>query len=458
MFPRLAHLSVPLLIAGLLACGGGGTDPAQPPPTIAAFTATPASVSPGGASQLLATFSNGTGLITPGAHPVLSLQPLTVHPAADTTYTLTVTGSSGATATQSVTVRITAPAEPWTPTQLPDPVAARVKADLDHLADPALEGRLTGAPGCIQAASFIAQRMQEIGLGTINGPGMGGETPFHYTYLVPGRTFTSSNLVGVIPGSDPVLKDEYVIVSAHYDHIGRTSQGVVVPGANDNASGTAGILEAARLLIASSPHRSILFLAVSGEELGLYGSKAFVNSPPVPLEQIVADINLDMIGRGAPGAYHVTPAALPNKVTTLVRDARRAADFHGIPLSAGIDPYYAYSDQYSFGVKGIPTIFFHDGEDTDYHIPTDTADKIDYVKLVGFLKLTRDLAYVTANASGRPALVPASEYLGWTWGQPTMRQLRPWEGWLSLDAPLRIFRPADLLAPATGPSAPPAGR
>ncbi len=417
--------------------------PAQPGPLIQSFEANPKAIPPGGSSILTAVFQNGTGVVQPGNLAITSGVPLAVSCETTTTYSLTVTSASGATAQREVPLQVILAPEPWTPTNLPEPIAARMKAEVDHLADPALEGRMTGEPGCVQAATFIAGQMQAIGLSPINapvnGPGMGGESPFHFTYKVPYHGFNSSNLVGLIPGTDPVLKDEFIVFSAHYDHIGRDDYGVIVPGANDNASGVAGILEAARILLASNPKRSILFLAVSGEEMGLYGSAAFTAAPPFPVERIVANINLDMIGRGRAGQYYVTPAAISGKVTTLVKDTRRAAVHHAIPLSAGIDDFFKYSDHYSFATRGIPTVFLHDGEDQDYHVPGDTADKIDYQKMAELVRLAADVGYVTANAAERPQLVSEVEYKSWTWATFTRSAPKSWPAFLVPKHPIRSF-------------------
>lgn len=361
----------------------------------------------------MAVFQNGTGLVQPGNLAITSGVPLAVSCETTTTYRLTVTSASGATAQREAPLQVILAPEPWTPTNLPEPIAARMKSEVDRLADPAMEGRMTGEPGCVQAATFIAEQMQAIGLTPINGPGMGGESPFHFTYKVPYHGFNSSNLVGLIPGTDPVLKDEFIVFSAHYDHIGKDNYGVIVPGANDNASGVAGILEAARILLASHPKRSILFLAVSGEEMGLYGSAAFATAPPVPVERIVANINLDMIGRGQPGQYYVTPAAVAGKVTTLVKDTRR----------------------------NIPTVFLHDGEDQDYHVPGDTADKIDYPKMTELVRLAADVGYVTANAAERPQTVSEVEYKSWTWATFTRTAPKSWPAFLVPKYPIRSFDP-----------------
>lgn len=224
----------------------------------------------------------------------------------------------------------------------------------------------------------------------------------------------ASDLAGFIPGTDPGLKDEVVLVSAHHDHLGLAGE-VLHPGADDDASGTAGILEAARLLRKARPRRSILFLSVSGEENGLWGSQAFVSRPPLPLDRVVADLNLDMIGRGRPDELHVTPARIEGAVTTLTAEARRLGAAQGLPLSCGAESYWRRSDHFNFARKGIPAVFFFAGMHEDYHRPTDTPDKIDYRKLAKVVRLARDLALSVANAPDRPRPVPKEEYEAWDW-------------------------------------------
>lgn len=229
----------------------------------------------------------------------------------------------------------------------------------------------------------------------------------------------TSNVLGLVPGTDPKLKDEVVIVSAHHDHLGLHG-GKIHPGADDNGSGTAGILETARLLAHAKPKRTILFLSVSGEENGLFGSQAFTENPPLDLKRVVADLNLDMIGRGKPDELHVTPAKIPDAVTTLTAEARRIAEKQGLPLSCGAEGYWRRSDHFNFFKKGIPALFFFAGMHEDYHQPTDTPDKIDFAKMARIVKLTRELALSVANAPERPQPVAKEVYEAWTWAGAVM--------------------------------------
>lgn len=315
---------------------------------------------------------------------------------------------------------------------LPDPDPVRVKADLDYLCSPELEGRETGTAGAERAAGHVARRMQDLGLEPIVAGGFGGVTPFHYTWeYAPGLlrlararsgpgspgdgVDEASDLVGILPGRDPAVSGEYVFISAHFDHLG-DQDGTLYPGADDDASGTAGLLEVMRLLRDAGPRRTIAFLAASGEEEGLLGSEAFLAGPPVALSAIKADINLDMIGRGRKGELHVMPARRQGFVTTLTRDARTISARYGITLSAGIEDYWQDSDHYSFARRKIPAICFNTGLHADYHQPTDTPDKIDYDRLTTVVKIVRDLALETANAEAAPAVLPPAVWRAWMWG------------------------------------------
>jgi hypothetical protein len=222
------------------------------------------------------------------------------------------------------------------------------------------------------------------------------------------------NLVGLVPGTDPVLKKEIIIVSAHHDHLG-IHEGKVFYGADDNGSGTTGIIELSRLVAHSKPKRTILFLSVSGEENGLLGSEAFIANPPVDLARVKADINLDMIGRGKDEELHVTPAKIDGAVTTLTLEARKAAEKRGIALGAGAEMYWQRSDHYNFVKKGIPAMFFFAGMHEDYHQATDTVDKINFPKMARIVDLTRDIVLAVANAKEAPKPVAKEVYEAWTW-------------------------------------------
>ncbi len=224
------------------------------------------------------------------------------------------------------------------------------------------------------------------------------------------------NVAAVLRGTDPRLRDEYVILSAHMDHVGvgRPVDGdSIYNGADDNASGTAGLLEVAQafasLPASERPRRSIIFLHVSGEEKGLLGSRWYADNPTVPIEQIVANINVDMIGRNSPDSVIVIGKTYSSLGTVVNRvNAARPE----LRLIAADDPwpeerFFFRSDHFNFARREIPSIFFFTGVHEDYHRPSDTVEKIDFDKAE---RISRLLYYVTreiANDARRPTWDPA---------------------------------------------------
>ncbi|MEZ5965575.1 MAG: M28 family peptidase [Planctomycetota bacterium] len=224
------------------------------------------------------------------------------------------------------------------------------------------------------------------------------------------------NVVGCVEGSDPSLRDEAVVFSAHMDHMGTRIDGDAFNGADDNASGTSGLLELAEAVAkGSAPRRSVLFVSVSGEEEGLWGSHWFSENPTWELQKLVADVNIDMIGRVADlsGTHGIsmTPSYRHNEFNTLVRDAARLAQDLGITELTSGDTYYERSDHYNFARKGVPVVFFCDGEHEDYHRVTDHADKLDFAKMERVTRLAYWVGIEAANAKGRPQRLGAQD--GW---------------------------------------------
>ena len=221
----------------------------------------------------------------------------------------------------------------------------------------------------------------------------------------------ADNILGLIPGSDPKLRDEVVIVSAHNDHIGTMKDGTVNNGADDNGSGTTTLMTAAAALAEQAPpRRTLLFLSVSGEEKGLLGSEWWCSHPTVPLDHVVADINIDMVGRNDPDAVGATPSPKHPDYNTLVTRAVELGPTVGLEITwnapkAGedtVDNYYQRSDHYNFASKGIPVVFFFSGVHEDYHRPTDDIEKIDREKLRKMVHLVMALATDVANSDERP--------------------------------------------------------
>lgn len=220
----------------------------------------------------------------------------------------------------------------------------------------------------------------------------------------------SANVVGVLRGSDPQLASEAVVFSSHLDHMGVRLDGAIYHGADDNASGSAGVIELAAAFgrCAERPKRTLIFLAVSGEELGLWGSRYFVSHPTWPLDQIVADVNTDMIGRNGPeageGVILMTPSREHLQFSTLVRDTAGIAERLSLQVKDG-DKYYERSDHFNFLGQGIPALCFINGEHEDYHQVTDTADKLDGGKMRKVTCAAFWTGWVTANADERPRIL-----------------------------------------------------
>ncbi|HEB52173.1 MAG TPA: M20/M25/M40 family metallo-hydrolase [bacterium] len=217
----------------------------------------------------------------------------------------------------------------------------------------------------------------------------------------------ASNVVAVLRGRDPELAEQAVVYSAHMDHVGVRMDGDVFNGADDNASGSAGLLAIASAYAGAGqrPRRSVVFLSVSGEELGLWGSQYFSDHPTWPLDKLVADLNTDMIGRSGPesGPHEVTvtPSFRHAKYSTIVRDAARFGEALGMKFTSG-DKYYMRSDHYNFARKGIPVVFFCNGEHEDYHQVTDHADKLDGDKMQRIARLAFWTGWHVANADEPP--------------------------------------------------------
>jgi len=222
------------------------------------------------------------------------------------------------------------------------------------------------------------------------------------------------NTVGILEGSDPTLKHQYVVFSAHMDHIGITpgQPDSINNGADDDASGTTGVMELAKAFGRpdARPKRSLIFLTVSGEEKGLWGSRYFSEHPSVPISSIVADINIDMIGRNWPD----TIVAIGKEHSDLGATLNRVNREHPELGMTAIDDrwpeerFYFRSDHYNFARKGVPILFFFNGVHPDYHRPSDSPDKINPEKEARIVRLLFYLGEEIANAPERPKWRPES--------------------------------------------------
>jgi hypothetical protein len=222
---------------------------------------------------------------------------------------------------------------------------------------------------------------------------------------------TVHNVDAYLPGET----DEYVVIGAHYDHLGLGGQfslapsmtGTVHPGADDNASGTAGVIELARWYARQPKQkRGILFLSFAGEEQGLLGSAWWVNHPELPIEKAVAMVNMDMIGRVRNGKLYIGGTASGSSFRTLVEGIVPKHPELKVDYSEG--PESGSSDHTSFMSKRVPSLFFFSGLHSDYHKPSDTWDKIDAPASAHVLALVADVVDNLRAAPGRPEFVKAA--------------------------------------------------
>ncbi|HEV7680601.1 MAG TPA: M20/M25/M40 family metallo-hydrolase [Pyrinomonadaceae bacterium] len=280
------------------------------------------------------------------------------------------------------------------------------------------------------------------------------------------REVEATNVIGILDGSDPTLKNEVIVIGAHYDHLGRGGEGSLAQregeihhGADDNASGVAGVLELARLFTSQKlrPRRTIVFMAFSGEEEGLLGSNYYVNHPILPLANTVTMLNMDMIGRAkdnklviggvgtstewremiaaANAPERIRVAVAPASPQALPRPVNTSAG-RGIPIVTGANgtpvvtlafekPFdltlnedgFGPSDHSSFYAKQVPVLFFWTGTHDDYHKPSDTADKINYADEARIVNLVERVIYDIDTSDKRPVYAVAkSESTGRSMG------------------------------------------
>jgi hypothetical protein len=276
------------------------------------------------------------------------------------------------------------------------PDQVRLEREVATLASAEYAGRR--GEGGRKAAAHLVARFQELGL----EPLFDGS----YEQTIPGDE-PGRNVGARLRGSDPARQDEWIILSAHYDHLGIRG-GVLYPGADDNASGVAMMLEVARDLTRSAvrPPRSVMFIGFDLEEVGLFGSRYFVEHSPVPLDRIKLFITADMIGRALGGVCTPNVFVMGTEHAPALRPWVDAAA-RGEPLVVsllGSDLLVLNRSDYGpFRARKVPYLFFSTGENPCYHSPRDTAETLDYVKLAA---ISRTILGVVRQASSAPA-VPA---------------------------------------------------
>ena len=306
--------------------------------------------------------------------------------------------------------------EDLTPTKYANTIKVEdLKTYLYTLASDSMQGRNTGDAGQKMAAEYLKKFYKENGIQSpIGGDDYFQEIPASF---LRGRAKATENVLAFIEGSEK--PEEILVISAHYDHVGMKGD-QIYNGADDDASGTSAVMEIAQAFKlakqdGNGPKRSVLFINLTAEEKGLFGSMWYVEHPLFPLENTIADLNIDMVGR-------VDEAHLENpNFIYLIGSDKLSSDLHEISEQANkkyvnLDLDYTYnqegdpnrfyyrSDHYNFAKNNIPVIFYFNGVHEDYHQPSDTADKIDFDLLQKRTELVFYTAWELANRDERPAL------------------------------------------------------
>lgn len=302
---------------------------------------------------------------------------------------------------------------------------------LHFLASDELQGRQTGTKGQKKAATYISNHFQQIGLLPLVADSFGVkryQQPFlikryfghqYSVVLQPSRKdlkakniIRTENIIGLIEGSEQ--PQEYIVISAHYDHLG-TQNGVVFNGADDDASGTSCVLALAEAFAQAQkagfkPKKSLLFMTVTGEEMGLLGSEYFTEKPIIPLSGIKCNLNIDMVGRIDPFyandkqsnyVYVIGSDKISMTLDQILNHANQTYTHLTLDYSYNSDTHplqlYYRSDHYNFAKHQIPVVFFTNGEHEDYHRSTDDTEKIDFPLLEKRAKLIFFTAWEIAN-------------------------------------------------------------
>jgi hypothetical protein len=281
--------------------------------------------------------------------------------------------------------------------------AAQVLGDVKTLASPAMAGRAVGTPGGKAAREYLLARFRELGLEPAFGKSF--EQPFRFTpfrgvkfwragFWKKKEPIDGVNVAGIVRGTvDP---GHFLVVSAHYDHLG-VRDGKLYPGADDNASGTAAMLAAARWFKAHPPRHSLLFVGFDGEERGLKGSAAFVAAPPVPLAQMLVDVNFDMLSRNPDNEIFVTGLHANPQLKPAVEAVRAQAkptiiEGHDFPRPFwDMEDWTDQSDQGAFADRGIPFLYLGVADHPGYHHPSDTFEHIDQAFYLSVVESVLDL-------------------------------------------------------------------
>lgn len=288
----------------------------------------------------------------------------------------------------------------------PAPLLERLREHVVTLASPDFQGRR--GPGAEKAADYVENAFRGLHLEPLFGSS--------YTQPIPGQEpgqVRGRNVGARLVGSDPALRDEWVIVSAHLDHLG-VKGGVLYPGADDNASGVAMLLELARSVAQgpAPPRRSLMFVSFDLEEIGLFGSRYFAEHSPVPLEKVKLFVTADMIGRSLGGVCEPYVFVVGTEFAPALRPwiDHAAADTSLRVALLGTDMVGTRSDYGPFRNRRIPYLFFTTGESPCYHSPADTAETLDYPKLEAISRVILRVVCDAASSEPAPAWTDQPEY------------------------------------------------
>ena len=253
--------------------------------------------------------------------------------------------------------------------------SVRLVSHVRYLASPELEGRASGTPGSVAAREYIVTQLSRAGVTPVAGQWV-------HPFPLDGGSVengTGANVVGLVRGTEQPSK--YIMVTSHYDHLGRHGE-QVFHGADDNASGTSALIELARYFADNPPRHSIIFAALDAEEWGLQGARAWIGDPPVPLHSIALNVNLDMVSRNEAGELYAAGTFHCPRLQPLVDSIAATAPItllkgHDRPDGSAGDDWTLLSDHGAFHSAGIPFVYFGVEDHDDYHRPTDTFERID---------------------------------------------------------------------------------
>jgi len=280
---------------------------------------------------------------------------------------------------------------------------------------PILVARASAIEELVRGRNVDVAALQRRGRGAVRVDRVAGLT-LTLTQRMREESLTAPNVVAILDGSDPALRSEYVVFSAHMDHVGIAAPNAegdsIFNGADDDASGTTAVVEIAEAMasLATKPRRSMVFLLVSGEEKGLWGSEYFADNSPLPLDRIVANLNMDMVGRN----WTDTIVAIGKEHSDLGATLERVNAAHPELGMTAIDDlwpeenFYMRSDHYNFARNGVPILFFFNGTHGDYHGLDDEVERIDGEKAARIARLVFYLGAEIGNGSVRPQWNPES--------------------------------------------------